>query len=194
MARQSRTPGRKIFRPYIRGAAAHGRCAITTRGRWRINRIRRGEIFFARTSVVRRRVAGARSQRAVDGASIAHGRAKNISPIHPWCAGVWRVRDHNVRAMAHQLRMHGRKIFRPYTCGALLHRVCATSYGVAMFDGWANGYRWCTKGRKIFRPYKCGALLNLACAINCRGDACQWDIDGVGATGDYFARAWAGWI
>ena len=49
-------------------------------------------------------------------------------------------------------------------------------------------------GRKIFRPYKYSVLLNLAGAINGRGDECQWDIEGVRATGIFFARAWAGWI
>ena len=55
--------------------------AMVMVGQLRINRARRGEIFFARTSVVRRRVARARSKRVVVGASIAHGRAKNISPL-----------------------------------------------------------------------------------------------------------------
>ena len=128
---------------------------------------RRGEIFFARTSVVRRRVAATRSQRVGDCASIAHVGAKYFSPVHPWCGGVLRARDHNVWAIAHQRRAHGRKIFRPYKCGAWLHRVCATIYGEAMFDGWVTGHRWRTDGRKIFRPYKCGALLNLACATIC---------------------------
>ena len=132
--------------------------------RWRVNRARPGEKYSARTSMVRRRTAGARSQRMVNRASIAHVRAKYFSPVHPWCGGVWRARDHNVRAMAHQLRMHGRKIFRPYTCGALLNLACATIYGVAMFDGWAIAHQSRTHGRNIFRPYKCGALLNLACA------------------------------
>ena len=80
---------------------------------------------------------------------MAHVGAKYFSPVHPWCGGARRARDHNVRAIAHQSR----------TCG-----------------------------RKIFRPYKCGTLLNLAGAINGRGDECQWDIDGVGAIGNYFAR------
>ncbi len=56
--------------------------AMVMVGQLRINRARRGEIFFARTSVVRRRVAGARSKRVGDCVSIAHGRAKNISPVH----------------------------------------------------------------------------------------------------------------
>ena len=75
---------------------------------------------------------------------MAHVGAKNISPVHPWCVGVWRPRDHNVWLIAHQSRTYGRKIFRPYTCGALLNLACATIYGVAMFDGWVNGYWWRT--------------------------------------------------
>ena len=85
IAHQPRTYGRKIFRPYIRGAAADGGRATTMCGRWRINRARRGEKYFARTSLVRRRVAGAQSQRLGDCASIAHVRAKNISPLHMRC-------------------------------------------------------------------------------------------------------------
>ncbi len=56
--------------------------AMVMVGQLRINRARRGEIFFARTSVVRRRVAGARSKRVVNCASIARVGAKNISPVH----------------------------------------------------------------------------------------------------------------
>ncbi len=155
IAHQSRTHGRKIFRPYIHGAAAGGGCAITTRGQLRINRARRGEIFFARTSVVRWRVAGAPPQCVGDCASMAHGRAKNISPVHPWCVGVWRARHHNVWAMAHQWRTCGRKIFRPYTCGALLNLACATICGVAMVmvGRWRiNGARL---GEKYFAPTWC---------------------------------------
>ena len=48
--------------------------AMVMVGQLRINRARRGEIFFARTSVVRRRVAGARSKRVGNCASIADGR------------------------------------------------------------------------------------------------------------------------
>ena len=96
--------------------------------------------------------------------------------------------------MRRQQSLGGRKIFRPYTFGAWLHWADATIYGVAMFDGWVTGHRWRTDGRKIFRPYTCGAWLHWAGATNGCGDECQWDIDGVGATGDYFARAWAGWI
>ncbi len=48
-----RTYGRKIFRPYIRGAAACGGCAITTCGRLRINRARAGEKYFAPTHAAR---------------------------------------------------------------------------------------------------------------------------------------------
>ena len=103
-----------------------GNCFMV--GRWRINGARTGEKYFARTSMVRRRVAG------------------------------------------------------------------ATIWGVAMFDGWVTGHRWRTDGRKIFRPYTCGAWLHWAGATNGCGDECQWDIDGVGAIGNYFARAWAGWI
>ena len=63
-----------------------------------------------------------------------------------------------------------------------------------MFDGWVMVDGWRTHGRKIFRPYKCGALINRARATNGRGDECQWDIEGVRATGIFFARALAGWI
>ena len=105
MARQSRTHRRKIFRPYIRGAVACCGRAITTRGRLRINRARTGEKYSARTSMVRRRVAGA----AIWGAAMFDG---------------W--------VMVDLWRTDGRKIFRPYTCGAWLHRACATIYGVAM--------------------------------------------------------------
>ena len=55
--------------------------AMVMVGRWRINRARMGEKYFARTSVVRRRVVGARSQRVGNCASMPHGRAKNISPL-----------------------------------------------------------------------------------------------------------------
>ena len=51
-------------------------------GRMDIIGTRRGEIFFARTSVMRRRTAGARSKRVGDSASIAHVGAKKISPAH----------------------------------------------------------------------------------------------------------------
>ena len=100
--------------------------------RWRVNRARPGEKYFARTSVVRRRMAATRSQSVGDGASMAHVGAKNISPAHPWCGGARRARDHNVWLIAHQSRTYGRKIFRPYTCGAWLHWACATINGVAM--------------------------------------------------------------
>ena len=99
---------------------------------------RRGEKYFARTSVVRWRVAGAPPQCVGDCASIAHVRAKNISPLHMrrvvtlgvrhdlWCG------DGDGWAMAHQRRTQGRKIFRPYKCGALLNLACGTIFGVAM--------------------------------------------------------------
>ena len=87
-------------------------------GRMDIDGTRRGEIFFARTTVVLGQIG---TRTTIHGVAIVDG---------------W--------AMAHQWRTHGRKMFRPYTCGALLHRVCATIYGVAMFDGWANGHRWHT--------------------------------------------------
>ena len=139
-----RTYGRNIFRPYIHGAAAHGGHAIITCGRLRINRARAGEKYFAPTSVLRRRVARARSQRAGDCAPIAHIGAKYFSPVHPWCVGVWRARHHNVWAIAHQRRTDGRKIFRPYKCGALLNLACATIFGAAMFDGWGIAHQWLT--------------------------------------------------
>ena len=120
-----------------------------------IDGARRGEIFFARTSVVRWRVAGAPPQCVGDCASIAHVRAKNISPLQ-----MWRVVKFGVRY--------------DFWCGN--------------GDGWLIAHQCRTPGRKIFRPYKCGTLLNLAGAINGRGDECQWDIDGVGAIGNYFAR------
>jgi len=72
----------------------------------------------------------------IDGASIAHARAKYFSPVHPWCGGVWRARDRNVWAIAHQSRTDGRNIFRPYKCGALLNLPGTTIWGAAMFDGW----------------------------------------------------------
>ena len=100
--------------------------------RWRVNRARPGEKYSARTSVVRRRTAGARSQRVGDCASIAYVGAKNFSPVHPWCGGGWWVRDHNVWVIAHQCRTYGRKIFRPDKCGEWLHRVCATICGAVM--------------------------------------------------------------
>ena len=135
--------------------------------RWRVNRARPGEKYSARTSMVRRRTAGARSQRVGDGASIAYVGAKYFSPVHPWCGGVLRARDQNVWLIAHQSRTYGRKIFRPYTCGALLNLACATIYGVAMFDGWAMAHQSRTDGRKIFRPHTCSALLHWACATIC---------------------------
>ena len=67
---------------------------------------------------------------------MAHVGAKYFSPVHPWCGGGWRVRNHNVWAIAHQSRTHGRNIFRPYKCVALFYSPCATIYGVAMVDGW----------------------------------------------------------
>ena len=91
----------------VRRRVACGGRAITTRGRLRINGARRGEKYFNRTSVVRWRVAGAPPQCVGDGASLAH-----------------------------QSRTHGRKIFRPYKCGAWLHWAGATIWGAAMFDGW----------------------------------------------------------
>ncbi len=61
--------------------------AMVMVGRWRINRARMGEKYFARTSVVRQRVVGARSHRVVDGAYKAHVGAKYFSPVQPWCGG-----------------------------------------------------------------------------------------------------------
>ena len=55
--------------------------AMVMVGRLRINGARRGEIFFARTSVVRRRMARARSQRVGDCASIAYVGAKYFWPV-----------------------------------------------------------------------------------------------------------------
>jgi len=104
--------------------------------RLRINRARAGEKYFARTSMVRRRTAGAPPQCVGDCASTARARAKNIPPVHPWCGGGWRARNHNVWAIAHQWRTYGRNIFRPYKCGALLNLACATIWGTSMFDGW----------------------------------------------------------
>jgi len=68
----------------------------------------------------------------IDGASIARARAKNIPHLHPWCGSARRPRDHNAWAIVHQSRTYGRKIFRPYKCGALLNLPCATIYGAAM--------------------------------------------------------------
>ena len=94
--------------------------------------------------------------------SLAPVGAKNISPVHPWCGGAWRARDHTVRAMAHQSRTDGRKIFRPYTCGAGLQWAGTTIWGAAIVDTQAMAYGWHTHGRKIFRPYTCGARLHWA--------------------------------
>ena len=68
------------------------RCLMV--GRMEIVGTRRGEIFFARTFMVRRRVVGA----------TIHG----VAMFDGW-------------AIAHGWHTYGRKIFRPYTCGALLH-------------------------------------------------------------------------
>ena len=75
---------------------------------------RRGEIFFARTIAVLVQIgAGATIYGAAmfDGLGewilLVHVGAKNISPVHPWCGGAWRARDHTVRAMAHQSRTDG---------------------------------------------------------------------------------------
>jgi len=111
MAHQRRTYGRKIFRPYKCGEWLHRVCAMICGaamvmvGRLRINGARRGEKYFARTSVVRRRVAG---------------------------ATIWGALMFDGWAMAHQSRTCGRKIFRPYTCGAWLHWAGAMIYVVAM--------------------------------------------------------------
>ncbi len=202
MARQSRTHGRKIFRPYIHGAAAHGGHAITTRGRLRINRIRRGEIFFARTSMVRRRGARARSQRAGDGASIAHAWAKNISPAHPWCGSAWRVRDRNVWAIAHHWRINRARrgeisfartsMVRRRVAGAPpqcvgdcastararakyispVHPWCGGGWRVRNHNVWAIAHQRRTWGRKIFRPYIRGAAGCGGHAITTRGRLC----------------------
>ena len=59
----------------------------------------------------------------------------------------------DTRAIADGWRTDGRKMFRPYRCGALLHWAGATIYGAAMFDGWAMAHQWRTHGRKMFRPY-----------------------------------------
>ncbi len=131
-------PGANLACATIYGAA------MVMVGRLRINAARPGEKYFARTTVVRRRVAGARSKRVGDSASIAHVGAKNISPLHPWCGGVWRARHHNVWTIARQSRTPGRKIFRPYTFGAWLNLAGATIWGAAMFDGWVTGHRWRT--------------------------------------------------
>ena len=61
--------------------------AMVMVGRLRINRARAGEHYFARKSVVRRRVAGARSKRVGEGVSTAHVGAKYFSPVQPWCGG-----------------------------------------------------------------------------------------------------------
>ena len=88
-----RTDGRKIFRPYTFGAWLHWAgaticgAAMVMVGRFCINRARPGGKYFARTSMVWRRTAGARSKRVGDSASIAHARAKYFSPVHPWCGG-----------------------------------------------------------------------------------------------------------
>ena len=85
--------------------------------------------------------------------------------------------------------MHvGAKYFSPVHPWRVVNWAGATIHGVAMFDGWVIAHGWRRDGRKIFRPYTCGAWLHWAGATNGCGDKCQWDIDGVGATGDYFAR------
>ena len=80
-----------------------GNCFMV--GRWRINGARTGEKYFARTSMVRRRVAG---------------------------ATIWGVAMFDGWVTGHRWRTDGRKIFRPYKCGAWLHWACATINGVAM--------------------------------------------------------------
>ena len=87
-------------------------------GRMDVVGTRRGEIFFARTHAVRGYI-GART--TIHGVAIV-----------------------DTRAIADGWRTAGRNIFRPYTCGAWLHWAGATIYGVAMFDGWVNGYCWRT--------------------------------------------------
>ena len=62
----------------------------------------------------------------------------------------------------HHWRTDGRKIFRPYTCGALLHWARTTVHGVATVDTRAIADGWRTDGRKMFRPHIHGALLNWA--------------------------------
>ena len=105
-------------------------------GRMDIDGTRRGEIFFARTTVVLGQI-GARTT--------IHGAAK----FDGW-------------AIADGWRTDGRKMFRPYTCGALLRWARTTIHGVVMFDGWVTGHHWRTDGRKIFRPYTCGSWLHWA--------------------------------
>ena len=53
-------------------------------------------------------------------------------------------------------------MFRPYTCGALLHWARTTIHGAAKFDGWAIADGWRTPGRKIFRPHIRGVGANWA--------------------------------
>ena len=135
--------------------------------RWRVNRARTGEKYFAPTSMVRRRVAATRSQRVGDCASMAHVGAKYFSPVHPWCGGARRARDHNVWAIAHQWRTYGRNIFRPYNRGALLNLPCATIWGAAVAMVGRLRINRARRGEKYFAPTHAAA--HGGCAIETCG-------------------------
>ena len=163
MAHQSRTPGRKIFRPHIHGAAACGGRAIITRRRLCIigaSIAHVGAKYFSPAHPWCGGELGAHHDLWCDDVLwlgewilLAHVGAKNISPLQPWCVGVWRARHHNVWAIAHQSRTCGRKIFRPYKCGEWLHRVCAMICGAAMVMVGRLRINGARRGEKFFaRP------------------------------------------
>ena len=105
-------------------------------GRMDIVGTRRGEIYFARTTVMWGQIA---ARTTIHGVAIV-----------------------DTRAIADGWRTAGRNIFRPYTCGAWLHWAGGTIWGAAMVDGRAIADGWGTYGRKIFCPYTCGAWLHWA--------------------------------
>ena len=124
MRREPPTDGRKMFRPYTCGAwfhwartTIHG-AAMEMVGRMDIIGTRRGEIFFARTSVVWGQIG--------EGATI-------------WGAAMF-----DGWAMAYGWRTYGRNIFRPYNRGVGANWARTTIHGVAIVDTRAIAYGWRT--------------------------------------------------
>ena len=68
----------------------------------------------------------------------------------------------DTRAIADGWRTDGRKIFRPYTCGAWLHWAGGTIWGAAMVDGRAIADGWRAAGRKMFAPTSIPRVLDQA--------------------------------